>query len=551
MKNNRNAFIIACLLSGWMNVNAMIKEDYEISFDDARADGLIVQSLQLQPKECPTLAKLCIKALLKKGLTQEEEWEVAEMRFYDPTIEKKLVNYCAREHAAFLENMRDKEGELLLKELRNCGYEKMSETDRALYRNNEERQVKQEMVMREGIRKLFLGRNYRPSQGDKSLKRATHFGMCADDTNWLIAKKKQYNHPAGWSLPKVTYAYLSDVAANKMNLVEDLPLIARSNNPKGFMVFYDDVAKEGYIVKNNNLASRIVLNKKFTCVPWHYYNNRKTHNTWVSGNDKYVVINIVDQPLDHISRDENLVCYGKTLAIFDTATGTCLSELQADKGNHLFASISNQDSSLIAAFSERKVFLWNPYTGQKKGEFLHPFHSGRFIYPYILTCANKERNHWTLWCDFLNDKQFAMSWSTDSYNDCATARFIGLYIYDIASGKLLSKTKGTDMTIEYPIYKDVKRCLSQPELAALIALEKQYRSKQEYKLADWQLLQNSQFESIRQLCKMRYLLPEHRPDSDEDNKLSSLVCATQNDLILLDEQADEYAADEDSLCSVQ
>jgi hypothetical protein len=549
MKNNKNAFIIIMgLLLASTSVNAMIKEDYEISFDNARADGLIVQSLQLKPKECPTLAKLCIKALLKKGLTQDQWERLSKIDFSDSTIEKKLIDYCVRQHAVVLENMRNKDGDLLLKELIKSAYKEKNKADQQLSNEREFQDRQRQRMMQERIRKLFLGRNYYPIQGNKSLKRATHFGICADNTNWLMTKKEKYNHPAGWHLPKVTYAYSSNVAANKVDLVENVPLIAHSHNPKGFMVFYDDAAKEGYIVKNNDLASRIVFNRKFTCIPWDYYNH-KVHNAWVSDNDKYVAINIIDQRLDQVAGNDHLVYYGKTLAIFDAATGVCLSEIKADGKDRFYASIGNKDGSLIAAFSERKVFLWNPYTGKKKGEFLHPFHNGRFIYPYILACANRECNHWALWCAFVNDQQFAMSWSTDSWNDGATARFIGLYIYDIASGKLLSKTKGTDMTIDYPIYKYVKRCLKLEELVALIALEKQYHGAQKYQLADWQLLQNSKFKLIQELCKTRYLLPEHRLDS-EDNKFNSLVCAQENSWLSSSELLNE-AHDEDSLCGVQ
>jgi hypothetical protein len=526
MKIMKNLVILGLLFASIPSMLPMIRY-YKDEIPDDPADDLILEFLQSRTKEVPSLASLCMKALLKKGLTPEEWEKLSKIDFSDPKVEEKLFNSYVHKHAVFLENIRDKEGKLLLKELSGCA------------------------PRREKIRQ-YLGDIEHKMTARFKCGMGNIIGVCADDKKVLITKKGDYEHPSDWRMPEVKYAYVRD-AAKKTNCVSNLPLIARSHNPKGFMVVYDDMASQSYIIKNNDLDSKIALDKKFKCVPWYWWGGDwgyKTNSAWISDDDKYIVINMVDLGLDKIVQDKRFCAhYGKKLGVFDSKTGKCLHELSAN--DYIFASLCSKDSSLLAAFTATKVIIWNPYTGEKKGEFAHPFYDKNIYFGRILemlTSANKENNHWRLWCEFLNDKELALSWSTDSWNDLATQKFIGLYMYDIASGKLLSKTEGWDTGVPYPIYKLVRRCLSLPALMALITLEKQYNEKAQCDEASWKMLYNSGLEPLRNLTQSRYLLPEHRPDADD--VLNKLGCLS-GDSKTSAEHADEYEHDEDSLCTTQ
>jgi len=497
-------------------------------------------------QEIPSLALLCIKCLLKKELTEKERVALEHIYnagFSDPQAKRKLeksyANRLAHEHAILLENMHDNKGRSLLQPLCNKLWK--------------EKREKQENAERKRWRKLWrlVPREYCEGAGYAEGRNA--FGACPDG-QWLAAKEEYYEHP-GWGMPEVKYVYLRNVLAGIKDRVTDMPLIAHSNNPKGFMVFYDDAQKQAYMVRNNNLTSLVPLDKKLSCVPWQTWAGGfayKTNSAWVSDDDKYIVINMIDLSLREIVKD-NRFCdhYGKRLGIFDSATGKCLNELKAD--DHIFASLYSKNSSLIAAFTNQKIFIWDPYTGEKKGEFEHPFHS-KFIFfgDYLsgIAEANRKNNFWKLWCNFLNNNElFAVSWCTDCFNN-GTGKHTGLYIYNIASGKLLSKTKGWNTGVDYPVCMAVKKYLSFDELKALITLEKQYTEKKKLDEDAWRMLYWSKLKPLQDLTRSRYLFEE---DAERD-KFKNLVTGKADDSIYADQQSDEQAheyAHEDSLCSIQ
>jgi len=329
---------------------------------------------------------------------------------------------------------------------------------------------------------------------------------------------------------------------------EDLK--GKSNNNKGYVIFRD------CILKGNDFNSIIKLDSKYRIM-------KEGSPVWVSKKDDYFV---------------SLLENGKQLGVFDPNTGSCNRVLNDD--NEILCFEGNKKGDQLAALNKHSIRIWNPYTGEQAATISHKLCSiwgitsllGRRYSFEDLIREERARQLFDSsgWPSkkFINlsfsAKELILSFiehetqTPESYisrglfytyikdGPVSHIPYKSIYMWDRESGECVFKKMKNSGDRE-PVFEGLKR-LPFRELAALVNLEKQYHSKQEYELADWQLLQNSQFESIRDLCKTRYLLPEHRPDSND--KLGSLVCSP-NDSKTSHEHVDKYAHDEDSVCSVQ
>jgi|GEM_PF-3723061 len=312
-------------------------------------------------------------------------------------------------------------------------------------------------------------------------------------------------------------------------------LMAGSHNKKGYLIFPD------FICKGNDWNSQVPLDPKYPII-------LAKNTIWVPKNDDYFV---------------GLLKDGKQFGVFNPNTGICEKVLKHNEPILCFTGDKNGDK--FAALDKHSIKIWNPYTGEKINDIAHKLCLlfGLMTFKKIYSFQNllqhvgvRERGYGEYYdvpslirLSFSENEIIFIVGEHGEVPRCSVAvPYRTMYMWDIESGKCVyQKGENRDFYDPQPIYKLLKQ-MPLKELIALITLEKQHKSKQEYQFNDWKLLQNSQFESIRELCKTRYILPEHRPDSDD--RLGLLTCL-DNNVMESHEKADEKNSYEDALCTIQ
>jgi hypothetical protein len=526
MKKNILITISLSLLAFACANHAMIKED------DA-AYGL-QEKQEIEVKQVPTLLELC-RRVLKKNLHLYDLQDLESLKNVE--LPEKVLNIftksLASEYALLLEGI-----------FAEAPYELYPHSPYNVFTNNDKSfSVKQhstgEYSFTDNVLNPKKEIRIRIRIPDGLVHHSMRYIGMTSDYRYLLVY-------INWRERNIIYWI--DVKTGK-HVYQRYDLKGKSNNDKGYIIFSD------CILKGNDFNSIITLDPKYRVM-------EKGSPVWVSKKDDYFVGLLEDE---------------KRIGVFDPTTGSCGRVL--NNHNQILCFEGDKKGDQLAVFNKHSIRIWNPYTGEQTANISHKLCSiwgitsmlGRRYSFEDLVEGERDRqplsNGWPS-KKFINlsfsAKELILSFVEQekqipehyisrglfyTYIKSGVVSYIpykSIYMWDKESGECVFK-RMKNAGDRRPVFEGLQH-LSFKELAALINLEKQYQGKQKYEFTDWKLLQNSKFESIRELCKTRYLLPEHRPDSDD--VLSSLVCLS-GDANGSSEYVDGDAHDEDSLCTIQ